>query len=374
MGLQPQEFLIAREAELEQLRRAFSRVRSVGIVGPAGTGKTALAYLFAEIFREAFTDPASGGRVFFASAMSENIEGLLERLVPRPIPSGCLLIVDDADSLTSAGLGHLRRLLKNKSDLRLLAIARRLRPISALVERQINLRRPTQDEFAAVLHYGNGGVGKAVAARLFVESRGALSFASVANRALRSGFAPSWHSLTELLQDFETSGILGPDGRPVRPDAEAPPQIVAHVSAINEELLARLAGDPQALWTLPPRRFEELVAELLARQGYDVSLTPASGDGGFDIYAARLDGLGQFLYLVECKRYVPPNKVGVEVVRSLYGVVQAQRATAGAVVSTSYFTSCAEHYRRQVQHQMHLHDYLALRKWLNDLQFPRSKA
>lgn len=57
------------------------------------------------------------------------------------------------------------------------------------------------------------------------------------------------------------------------------------------------------------------------------------------IYAARKEGLGQFLYLIECKRYVRPNKVGVKVVRSLHGVLQSERATAGAIVTTSFFTS-----------------------------------
>jgi restriction system protein len=125
-------------------------------------------------------------------------------------------------------------------------------------------------------------------------------------------------------------------------------------------------------WRLPPRKFEEIVAEILCKQGFSIELTPASGDGGFDIYAARRDGLGSFLYLVECKRYVPPNKVGVEVVRSLYGVIQTQRATAGAIVTTSYFTAGAQEFQRQVQYQMHLHDYLVLQRWIKDFPITRS--
>ena len=43
--------------------------------------------------------------------------------------------------------------------------------------------------------------------------------------------------------------------------------------------------DPDRLHELHPRRFEELVAELLAREGLDVELTPASKHGGRDVLA-----------------------------------------------------------------------------------------
>ena len=63
-------------------------------------------------------------------------------------------------------------------------------------------------------------------------------------------------------------------------------------------------------------------------RGYDVELTPQTRDGGKDIYAARRDDLGTFLYIVECKRYAPDNPVGVEVIRALHGVADIDRVTA----------------------------------------------
>ena len=95
-----------------------------------------------------------------------------------------------------------------------------------------------------------------------------------------------------------------------------------------------------------------------------MALTPASKDGGFDIAAARNDDLGEFLYLVECKQYAENNKVGVEIVRSLYGVVEKERATAGIVVTTSYFTRGAAAFQREVSRRMTLHDYIYLQQWL----------
>jgi restriction system protein len=91
------------------------------------------------------------------------------------------------------------------------------------------------------------------------------------------------------------------------------------------------------------------------------------------MYAAKKDGLGEFLYLVECKRYTPPLKVGVNVVRSLRGVLSERRATGAAVVTTSYFTSGAHAFRKQFEHQLKLHDYISLQEWL-DVRVKRGTA
>lgn len=85
----------------------------------------------------------------------------------------------------------------------------------------------------------------------------------------------------------------------------------------NDELIAHLAEHPQRLYELSPRRFEELVAELYARAGFEVELTPASGDGGVDVYAIRRDDLGSTLTVVQAKRYKPELKVSAAQVREL---------------------------------------------------------
>jgi restriction system protein len=100
--------------------------------------------------------------------------------------------------------------------------------------------------------------------------------------------------------------------------------------------------------------------ELLDRLGYSVTLTPASKDGGKDIYAARKDHLGSFLYIVECKKYAPDNRIGVGIIRHLNGVVQAEQATAGILATTSFFTSGAREFQRRIAHQISLKDYVAI--------------
>ncbi|HEY8730571.1 MAG TPA: restriction endonuclease, partial [Candidatus Limnocylindria bacterium] len=88
---------------------------------------------------------------------------------------------------------------------------------------------------------------------------------------------------------------------------------------------------------------------------------------GKDLYAAKRDDLGSFLYVVEAKRYSPSESVGVRFVRSLYGVVQQERATAGLLITTSYFTQDARRFQETVEHQISLRDYAALVGWLSRL-------
>lgn len=139
------------------------------------------------------------------------------------------------------------------------------------------------------------------------------------------------------------------------------------VSEVNDWMLNELNKNPTDLYQLSSRRFEELVAELLIRKGYDVELTPATRDGGKDIYAARKDDLGSFLYIVECKKYKPTHKVGVNVLRDLYGVLSKERATYGVAVTTSYFSKPAQDFQQELQFKMSLQDFDSIKQWLCDV-------
>lgn len=146
--------------------------------------------------------------------------------------------------------------------------------------------------------------------------------------------------------------------------ARVPSELARLYTEVNDELIARLAERPDLMRELTPRRFEELVAELFGRRGFDVTLTPATRDGGIDIYALSKGDLGQSLYVVECKRYAPSRKVGVDVVRGLYAVTEVQRATKGVLVTTSGFTSDAVAFATPLEYRLALQDFEALKSWL----------
>lgn len=68
--------------------------------------------------------------------------------------------------------------------------------------------------------------------------------------------------------------------------------------ALSEELLKHLAAFPQERFRLDPRLFEETVAELLRRMGYEAILTPRSGDHGRDVIASLKTPAAPILMLV----------------------------------------------------------------------------
>lgn len=71
--------------------------------------------------------------------------------------------------------------------------------------------------------------------------------------------------------------------------------------------------------TLDPYQFEELIAELLNKQGFDTFLTSKSGDGGRDIIAAFYENGMQYLMMVECKRRKDGTVIGPTEARALLG-------------------------------------------------------
>lgn len=90
----------------------------------------------------------------------------------------------------------------------------------------------------------------------------------------------------------------------------------------------------RVLDTLSWQEFEALVAEGFRLKGYRVlELGGSAPDGGIDLHLM----LGPEQYLVQCKHW-KAFKVGVEVVRALYGVMAAKGAAGGFVVTSGTFT------------------------------------
>lgn len=133
-----------------------------------------------------------------------------------------------------------------------------------------------------------------------------------------------------------------------------------------DKMIHHFASNPSELQKVDARKFEELIAELLLREGLDVTLTPKSKDGGRDILAYYKNDIAENLYLVECKRYALNNPVGVKIIRELYGIVEAERATAGLVVTTSRFTKGALEFRETVRHRIKLKEYNQLCSWFKN--------
>lgn len=168
------------------------------------------------------------------------------------------------------------------------------------------------------------------------------------------------NDLAKVLKDFL------PANKPSdkRPDVLLIIPARKSIVTVNTRLADMFRREPQLLRTIDPIKFEELVAELFEEDGYRVVLTPPRADGGKDIYVYKSDEKLEASFLVECKRYIPPNKVGVEIARQLYGVVQHERRSGGVIVTTSYFTRGAKEFAGTVPYQLFLRDFEDLQTWL----------
>ena len=108
----------------------------------------------------------------------------------------------------------------------------------------------------------------------------------------------------------------------------------------RKSLVADVAGSKaiDALDGMSWREFEMLVGEGFRLQGYQVAETGGGGaDGGVDLVLTKPGKNGSEKFLVQCKQW-RAYKVGVDVVRELYGVMAAKGATGGFVVTSGRFT------------------------------------
>ena len=108
----------------------------------------------------------------------------------------------------------------------------------------------------------------------------------------------------------------------------------------RQSLISNVTESParNALDGMSWQEFEMLVGEGFRIQGYKVVETGGGGaDGGVDLVLSRPGRSGAERFLVQCKQW-RAFKVGVDVVRELYGVMAASGAAGGFVVTSGEFT------------------------------------
>lgn len=183
---------------------------------------------------------------------------------------------------------------------------------------------------------------------------------------LKSGEIPlvhwNWKNLSAILSG-KTYTI---DYSPEIEQLVKSPIIQLDFSRISEGLTQYLLEHPNAINDLSPRKFEELIAYLMEKHGYEVELTQQSRDGGVDIFALKRDAFGSFLTIVDCKKYSITNPVGVGLVRTMYGTLIVEKASHGIIATTSRFTKGAQDLAEQCKYQLSLKDHADIMKWIEN--------
>jgi HJR/Mrr/RecB family endonuclease len=149
-------------------------------------------------------------------------------------------------------------------------------------------------------------------------------------------------------------------------DQQPSEKVIEVIRVISTELIKHLKRHPEAMYKIKPRQFEELVAEILASYGWQVRLTPAIKDGGYDIFAISKDTEAgvETSWIIECKKYAPENRVGVDIVRALYGIKSDLKVASALLATTSYFTKGVKDFKAS-RYDIELKDYEGILEWIN---------
>jgi HJR/Mrr/RecB family endonuclease len=143
--------------------------------------------------------------------------------------------------------------------------------------------------------------------------------------------------------------------------------ILLDEAAKTKQIITDVFSNNDALYTIQPREFEELIAYLLREKGYAVELTKRTRDGGYDMMALRvLEGNINLKLLVEAKLYREDRKVGIEIIRSFKEVVSSENANMGLIVTSSYFTQPAKAKVSATPYILDLRDKNDVITWVND--------
>lgn len=150
-------------------------------------------------------------------------------------------------------------------------------------------------------------------------------------------------------------------------------RLVEGVRIAWDEIIRLISRDPEEIYKIDPRKFEELIAGAYEREGiYDeVILTPPSGDKGRDVIATK-HGVGSIRIFDQVKRYKISRPVTAEEVRALVGVItMASNVSKGVITTTSTFAPTLlddEDIRRLVPHRLELKPRDVLLPWLDKLR------
>ena len=110
--------------------------------------------------------------------------------------------------------------------------------------------------------------------------------------------------------------------------------LLKSTSVVWTEIAQKLGADWTVAYQLSPENWEEIIAGAFSKSGYDVILTPRSGDHGRDVIATK-SGVGCVKINGSVKAYRPGNLVPCDDVRALLGVMSGERDVSKGIITTT---------------------------------------
>ncbi|MBU4348725.1 restriction endonuclease [bacterium] len=97
--------------------------------------------------------------------------------------------------------------------------------------------------------------------------------------------------------------------------------------------------DLESINSMDGYAFEDLIGNLFIKMGFAIEQTKKTADGGIDLFAYSAKAVVGGKYIIQCKRMNSP--IPEATIRDLYGVVTAQKANKGILITNSTFSSAS---------------------------------
>ena len=146
--------------------------------------------------------------------------------------------------------------------------------------------------------------------------------------------------------------------------------IVDVVGIAWKAIITKIMEDKDEIYKIDPFKWEEILAGAYVKDGYDVTLTPRSGDHGRDIIAVKR-GFVTFKIYDQMKAYAPGRVVPAVDVRAMLGTISGfNNVSKGIITTTSHFAPklmCDPSIAAVVPNRVELRDIDSLMQWLKIL-------
>lgn len=133
------------------------------------------------------------------------------------------------------------------------------------------------------------------------------------------------------------------------------------VTNLAKELARIVAKTPNALENIEWRDMERIIAVIFEELGFQVTLTPASKDGGKDVIVEYEFNRQQYSYIIEIKHWPSNQKVGKDYVSDFISVITKEHRHGGLYLATyGYAKNISEVYSEVEREKLKLGDKIEI--------------
>jgi restriction endonuclease Mrr len=144
---------------------------------------------------------------------------------------------------------------------------------------------------------------------------------------------------------------------------------------ISQSIIDEIADNPEVLLDLTKTEFEELMAELFARMGFDIDLYRSTKDGGIDFLRVDTGSGDPIIFCVQCKHpdntsfKKKRNPLSVATIREIYGVAKANDLHGAIAITSSTYTQDAKKFADLKPEEIQIADSQNILNWIKQYRW-----